>query len=134
MARESFNFREALDDLQYLQSTEGYADELFQKIISNMKKYKILVVTVGEIYICLMSDKRFSNNQGMCSIHVTYTEKDGDYKKRICDRDNISEKDAKTIFKMIEEKLKKEKFHPVDITPSSQKKDKYIIKMLKFAI
>ena len=134
MTEKSYNFREALDDLQYLQSTEGYADELFQKIISNMKKYKILVVTVGEIYICLMSDKRFSNNQGMCSIHVTYTEKDGDYKKRICDRDNISEKDAKTIFKMIEEKLKKEKFHPVDITPSSQKKDKYIIKMLKFAI
>lgn len=134
MTEKSYNFRQALDNLQYLQSTEGYADELFQKIISNMKKYKILVVTVGEIYICLMSDKRFSNNQGMCSIHVTYTEKDGDYKKRICDRDNISEKDAKTIFKMIEEKLKKEKFYPVDITQSSQKKDKYIIKMLKFTI
>ena len=134
MTEKSYNFREALDNLQYLQSTEGYADELFQKIISNMKKYKIRVVTVGEIYICLMSDKRFSNNQGMCSIHVTYTEKDGDYKKRICDRDNISEKDSKTIFKMIEEKLKKEKFYPVDITQSSQKKDKYIIKMLKFTI
>ena len=134
MTEKSYNFRQALDNLQYLQSTEGYADELFQKIISNMKKYKILVVTVGEIYICLMSNKRFSNNQGMCSIHVTYTEKDGDYKKRICDRDNISEKDAKTIFKMIEEKLKKEKFYPVDITQSSQKKDKYIIKMLKFTI
>ena len=134
MTEKSYNFRQALDNLQYLQSTEGYADELFQKIISNMKKYKILVVTVGEIYICLMSDKRFSNNQGMCSIHVTYTEKDGDYKKRICDRDNISEKDAKTIFKMIEEKLKKERFYPVDITQSSQKKDKYIIKMLKFTI
>lgn len=134
MTEKSYNFRQALDNLQYLQSTEGYADELFQKIISNMKKYKILVVTVGEIYICLMSDKRFSNNQGMCSIHVTYTEKDGDYKKRICDRDNISEKDAKTIFKMIEEKLKKEKFYLVDITQSSQKKDKYIIKMLKFTI
>lgn len=134
MTEKSYNFRQALDNLQYLQSTEGYADELFQKIISNMKKYKILVVTVGEIYICLMSDKRFSNNQGMCSIHVTYTEKDGDYKKRICDRDNISEKDAKTIFKMIEEKLEKEKFYSVDITQSSQKKDKYIIKMLKFTI
>ena len=134
MTEKSYNFRQALDNLQYLQSTEGYADGLFQKINSNMKKYKILVVTVGEIYICLMSDKRFSNNQGMCSIHVTYTEKDGDYKKRICDRDNISEKDAKTIFKMIEEKLKKEKFYPVDITQSSQKKDKYIIKMLKFTI
>jgi hypothetical protein len=35
---------------------------------------------------------------------------------------------------MIEEKLEKEKFYPVDITQSSQKKDKYIIKMLKFAI
>lgn len=134
MARESFNFREALDNLRHLQSTEGFADELFQKIISNMKKYKILVETVGDIYICLMSDKRFSNNQGMCSIHVTYTEKDGDYKKRICDRDNISEEDAKIIFKMIEEKLEKEKFYPVDITQSSQKKDKYIVKMLKFAI
>ena len=134
MTEKSYNFRQALDNLQYLQSTEGYADGLFQKIISNMKKYKILVVTVGEIYICLMSDKRFSNNQGMCSIHVTYTEKDGDYKKRICDRDNISEKDAKTIFKMIEEKLEKEKFYSVDITQSSQKKDKYIIKMLKFTI
>lgn len=134
MARESFNFREALDNLRHLQSTEGFADELFQKIISNMKKYKILVETVGDIYICLMSDKRFSNNQGMCSIHVTYTEKDGNYKKRICDRDNISEEDAKIIFKMIEEKLEKEKFYPVDITQSSQKKDKYIVKMLKFAI
>ena len=118
MKEKSYNFRQALDNLQYLQSTEGYADGLFQKIISNMKKYKILVVTVGDIYICLMSDKRFSNNQGMCSIHVTYTEKDGDYKKRICDRDNISEKDAKTIFKMIEEKLEKEKFYSVDINQS----------------
>ena len=134
MTEKSYNFRQALDNLQYLQSTEGYADGLFQKIISNMKKYKILVVTVGEIYICLMSDKRFSNNQGMCSIHVTYTEKDGDYKKRICDRDNIYENDAKKIFKMIEEKLEKEKFYPIDITQSSQKKDKYIVKMLKFAI
>ena len=134
MARESFNFREALEKLRHLQSTEGFADELFQKIISNMKKYKILVETVGDIYICLMSDKRFSNNQGMCSIHVTYTEKDGDYKKRICDRDNINENDAKKIFKIIEEKLEKEKFYPIDITQSSQKKDKYIVKMLKFAI
>lgn len=134
MANVSFDFREALEKLRHLQSTEGFADELFQKIISNMKKYKILVETVGDIYICLMSDKRFSNNQGMCSIHVTYTEKDGDYKKRICDRDNISENDAKKIFKMIEEKLEKEKFYPIDITQSSQKKDKYIVKMLKFAI
>ena len=40
MTEKSYNFRQALDNLQYLQSTEGYADGLFQKIISNMKKYK----------------------------------------------------------------------------------------------
>ena len=134
MANVSFNFRKALEDLTYLQSLDGFSENLFQKIVAKMKEHKIQVVTINEIYICLISNRSFSSSKESCKIHVTYTEKGGDYKNRICSVDNVMSDDSDEIFELIENKLKYEQFEYTDITLQSQEKDPNIIKMIKIKI
>lgn len=134
MANVSFNFRKALEDLTYLQSLDGFAESLFQKMVAKMKEYKIQVVDIHEIYICLISDRSFSSSKNSCKIHVTYTEKGGDYKNRICSIDNVMSDSSDKIFELIENKLKYEQFDYTDITKQSQEKDPNIIRMIKIKI
>ncbi len=131
MAKLSFDFRNALDKLRYLQSMEGSADQLFQKIVSNMEKYKILVDSVDEIYIC---HKKYFFNKISYRIHVTYREKGGDFKLRIYDKGDLDLDESNTIMNKIEIYLNKEKFEYEDITNKSSEKDKNILRMLKIKI
>lgn len=131
MARESFNFREALDELKYLQSINGTAESLLQKIVSKIKEYNIPVVSIGEIFICA---KKYSFGVESYRIHVTYTQRGGDFKQRIYDKEGLPWNYAVATMDRVEDYLLQEKYKPIDITEQSKEKDKDIIKMLKFEI
>lgn len=131
MAQKSFNFREALEELQYLQSMEGVAEAFFKKIVSNMKKYKIPVEYVDQIYVCL---KMYSFGKTSYRIHVSYEQKGGDFKQRIHDVENLDLDEATEILKRIEKYLNEEEFSFTDITKQSAEKDTDIKKMIKIKI
>lgn len=131
MARESFGFRKALDELKYLQSLNGTAENLLQKIISKIKEYNIPVVSIDEIFICA---KKYSFGVVSYRIHVTYSQKGGDFKQRIYDKEGLPLNIATATMEKVEDYLLQEQFKPIDITEQSKEKDKDILKMLKFKI
>lgn len=131
MARESFGFRKALDELEYLQSPNGTAENLLQKIISKIKEYNIPVVSIDEIFICA---KKYSFGVVSYRIHVTYSQKGGDFKQRIYDKEGLPLNIATATMEKVEDYLLQEQFKPIDITEQSKEKDKDILKMLKFKI
>lgn len=131
MARESFGFRKALDELKYLQSLNGTAENLLQKIISKIKEYNIPVVSIDEIFICA---KKYSFGVVSYRIHVTYSQKGGDFKQRIYDKEGLPLNIATATMEKVEDYLLQEQFKPIDITDQSKEKDKDILKMLKFKI
>lgn len=131
MARESFSFRRALDELKYLQSIEGAAESFFQKIVSNMKKYKIPVECVDQIYICL---KMYSFGKITYRIHVSYDQKGGDFKQRIHDVEGLDFDEAMAIMKRIQDYLNKEGFKVTDSTKQSVGKDSDIKMLIKMKL
>ena len=131
MTPESFSFRKALEELKYIQSKKGFPEAFFQKIIDKMKEYKIPVVCVDEIYLCL---KEYHFVKTIYRIHVSYDQKGGDYKQRIYDIEVLDLDEATDIMKQIELYLEQEKFDFTDVTDTSVKKDPYIKKMIKVKI
>ncbi len=131
MAKMSYNFREALEEIN---TPEGLAEELLKNVIRSMKEKGINSEHIEKMYISILSDERFFSNIGSYTIQVTYNQKGGDFKLSIYDKKTSSYDEAIKIVNLIERKLEEEKFDLQDITNLAQEKDKYVVKMIRVEI
>lgn len=117
----NFNFKEALETLEYSQIIERKAEDFLKYIISRLKEMNIVFNDIGEMYFSVMEiDEWFSKEY---HFNVLYKSKT----KRIYDTISsnyykvYNREEAISIITAIENKLKNEGLDCIDTTEETGK-------------